>query len=161
MYVDDLNLVIQNQIVNTLHSFKSIECVTNEGEAINYPTEFLNSLDVPDLPPHNLQLKVDSVVTMLRNLNQPKLCIGTRLVIRKLMINVISATILKGKFKGENVLILRIPIILSNIPFEFKRIQFPIRLLFTMTINKLQGHSLSDSGLNLENICFSHGKLYD
>ncbi|GBP17530.1 Putative uncharacterized protein FLJ37770 [Eumeta japonica] len=69
---------ISNVIVGTLHSFKSVDCVTNEDEATNYPTDFLNSLDVPDLPPHNLQLKVGSVVIMLRNLNQPKLCNGTQ-----------------------------------------------------------------------------------
>ncbi|GBP77145.1 hypothetical protein EVAR_38723_1 [Eumeta japonica] len=81
-----------------MHSFKSIDCVTNE-EATNYPIEFLNSLDVPGLLPHNLRLKVGSVVIMLRNINQPKLCNGTRSVVRKLMNNVIYATILKGKFK--------------------------------------------------------------
>jgi PIF1 helicase. len=29
-----------------------------------------------------------------------------------------------------------------------------------MTINKSQGLSLSVCGLNLENLCFSHGQLY-
>lgn len=48
----------------------------------------------------------------------------------------------------------------TDMPFEFKRIQFPIRLAFTMTINKSQGQSLSVCGLNLENACFSHGQLY-
>ncbi|XP_069962572.1 uncharacterized protein [Bactrocera oleae] len=72
--VADLNIIIQNQIVGTLYSFKSIDCVTNEDEATNYPTEFLNSLDVPGLPPHNLQLRVGWIVIMIRNLNQPKLC---------------------------------------------------------------------------------------
>ena len=158
--VDDLNILIQNQIFGTLHSFKSIDCVTNEDEATNYPTEFLNSLDVPGLPPHNLQLKVGSVVIMLRNLNQPKLCNGTRLVLKKLMVNVLHATILKGKFKGEEILIPRIPMIPTDLPFEFKRIQFPIRLAFAMTINKSQGQSLSVCGLNLDNACFSHGQLY-
>lgn len=124
--VDHLNCTIQKQIVGSLHSFKSIDCVTNEDEATNYPTEFLNSLDVPGLPPHNLQLKVGSVVIMLRNLNQPKLCNGTRLVVTKLMNNVIHARVLKGKFKGEEVLIPRIPMIPNDMPFEFKRIQFPI-----------------------------------
>ncbi|VVC34027.1 DNA helicase Pif1-like [Cinara cedri] len=56
--VDDLNFVIQNQIVGTLHSFKSNDCLTNEGEATNYPTKLLNFLDVPGLPPQNVQLKV-------------------------------------------------------------------------------------------------------
>ena len=37
--VDDLNFVIQNQIIGTLHSFKSIDCVTNEDKS---PTIHLN-----------------------------------------------------------------------------------------------------------------------
>ncbi|XP_072395344.1 uncharacterized protein [Diabrotica undecimpunctata] len=41
--VDDLNYIIQNKIIGTMHSFKSIDCVTNEDEATNYPIEFLNS----------------------------------------------------------------------------------------------------------------------
>lgn len=158
--VDDLNYIIQNDIIGTMHLFKSIDCVTNEDEATNYPIEFLNSLDVPGLPPHNLHLKVGSVVIMLRNINPPKLCNGTRLVVSKLMKNVICATILKGKFEGEEVLIPRIPMIPTDLPFEFKRLQFPIRLAFAMTINKSQGQSLKVCGLNLENQCFSHGQLY-
>lgn len=148
--VDDLNFIIQSQIAATLHSFKSVDCVTNKDEATNYPTEFLNSLDLPGLPPHNLELKVGSVIIMLRNLNQPKLCNGTRLTVKKLMNNVIQATIIKGKFKGEEVLIPRIPMIPTDLPFEFKRIQFPVRLAFAMTINKSQGQSLQVCGLNLE-----------
>ncbi|XP_037944204.1 ATP-dependent DNA helicase PIF1-like [Teleopsis dalmanni] len=158
--VNDLNFVIQNQIVGTLHTFKSIDCVTNEEEASNYSTEFLKSLDVPGFPPHNLHLKIGSVDIMLRNLNQPKLCNGMRLVITKLMAYVIHAMILNGKFKSDEVLIPRIPMISIDMPFEFKRIQFPIRLAFAMTINKSQGQSFSVCGLNLENACFSHGQLY-
>ncbi|CAG9840664.1 unnamed protein product [Diabrotica balteata] len=101
--VDGLNYIIQNKIIGTMHSFKSIDCVTNEDEATNYPIEFLNSLDVRDLPPHNLCLKVGSVVIMLRNINQPKLCNGTCLVVSKLMNNVIYATIMIGKFKDAVV----------------------------------------------------------
>ena len=44
--------------------------------------------------------------------------------------------------------------------FEFKKLQFPIRLAFAMTINKAQGQTLQVCGLNLENDCFSHGQLY-
>ena len=42
---------------------------------------------------------------MLRNINQPKLCNGTRLSVKKLMTNIIEAKILTGPFKGEDVLI--------------------------------------------------------
>lgn len=96
----------------------------------------------------------------MQNLNQPKLCNGTRLVVKKLFDNIIEATIITGKYKGEDVLIPRIPIIPSDTPFEFKRIQFPVRLAFAMTINKSQGQSLQVCGLNLEAPCFSHGQLY-
>ncbi|GFY29106.1 ATP-dependent DNA helicase PIF6 [Trichonephila clavipes] len=77
-----------------------------------------------------------------------------------MMNNVIEATILTGKFKGEDILLPRIPMILTDMPFEFKRLQFPVRLAFAMIINKAQGQSLQVCGLNLENICFSHGQLY-
>ena len=44
--------------------------------------------------------------------------------------------------KSEDVLIPRIPLMLTNFAFEFKRVQFPVRLAFAMSINKCQGQSL-------------------
>ncbi|KAL4153788.1 hypothetical protein QTP88_001621 [Uroleucon formosanum] len=158
--VNELNFKIQEQITGESRIYKSVDSATNQDDVVNYPPEFLNSLDLPGLPPHNLQLKVGSVVIMLRNINQPRLCNGTWLAIKKLLNNVIEATILKGKYKGEYVLIPCIPMIPTDVPFEFKRLQFPVRLAFAMTINKSQGQSLSVCGINLENPCFSHGQLY-
>lgn len=160
---DSLNFTIQSKIVRELRSYKSVDSTTNENEAAYYPTEFLNSLDVPGTSPQNLQLKVGSIIIMLRNLNPPKLCNGSRLSVKKLMKNVIQSTIIKGNFKGEEVLIPRIPIIptdLSFHSFQFKRIQFLVRLAFAMTINKSQGQSLEVGGINLEFSCFPHGQLY-
>lgn len=74
--------------------------------------------------------------------------------------NIIEGTILSGKYKGENVLIPRIPIISNDLPFEFKRLQFPGRLSFAFTINKGQGQTLKVAGLDLSKPCFSHGQLY-
>lgn len=76
------------------------------------------------------------------------------------MSNVVEATILTGPFKGEDVLIPRIPMIPTDMPFQFKRLQFPIRLAFAITINKAQGQSLELCGLDLDADCFSHGQLY-
>ncbi|GFU21344.1 ATP-dependent DNA helicase [Trichonephila clavipes] len=151
---------IQHGIPSETTTYKSIDTVENQDEVVNYPTEFLNSLDLPGMPLHVLTLKIGVPIILLRNINPPRLCNGTRLSVKKMMNNVIEATILTGKFKGEDVLLPRIPMIPTDMPFEFKRLQFPVRLAFAMTINKAQGQSLQVCGLNLENPCFSHGQLY-
>ena len=112
------------------------------------------------MPSHNLVLKVGSPIMLLRNLDAPRLCNGTRLCVKSLMPHVIEATILSGCSKGEDVFIPRIPMIPSDMPFEFKRLQFPVRLAFAISINKAQGQSLKVAGINLETPCFFHGQLY-
>ena len=88
-----MNLKIQHVLPGDLVLSKSIDIVCDATEAVNYPTEFLNSLDLPGILTHNLQLKVGSPVILLRNLNPPRLCSGTRLVIKKLMKIVIEVII--------------------------------------------------------------------
>jgi ATP-dependent DNA helicase PIF1 len=55
--VNELNLKIQHLLPVDLVSYKSKDTVCDATEAVNYPTEFLNSLDLPGMPTHNLQLK--------------------------------------------------------------------------------------------------------
>jgi hypothetical protein len=55
--VNELNLKIQHLLPGDLMLYKSIDTVCDATEALNYPT-VLNSLDLPGMPPHNLQLKV-------------------------------------------------------------------------------------------------------
>jgi len=54
------------------------------------------------------------------------LCNSTRLVVKKLMNNLIDATILFGPHKGEVVLLSCTPLILTDIAFEYRRFQFPM-----------------------------------
>ncbi|GBN69912.1 hypothetical protein AVEN_50327-1 [Araneus ventricosus] len=94
---------------------------------------------------------------LLRNLDPPKLCNGSRLIAKALHAHIIEETILTGPFEGEHVLIPRIP---TDLPFSFQRLQLPLRLAFAITINKAQGQSLRVTGLDLTDKCFSHGQLY-
>ncbi|XP_055944569.1 uncharacterized protein LOC129975533 [Argiope bruennichi] len=155
-----INFTVQNEIPDEETTYKSIDTVVNHYESVNYPIEFLNSLDLPGMPSHILSLKIGSPIILLRNINPPRLCNGTRLSVKKLMNNIIEATILNGKHQGEHVLLPSIPMIPTDTSFEFKRLQFPVQLAFAMTINKAQGQSLQVCGLNLINTCFSHGQLY-
>lgn len=43
---------------------------------------------------------------------------------------------------------------------EFKRLQFPVRVAFAITINKAKEQTLKFAGVCLETPCFSHGQLY-
>ncbi|VDM94402.1 unnamed protein product, partial [Onchocerca ochengi] len=131
-------------------------------EAVNYPTEFLISFDLPGMPPHVLQLKIGVPIIMLRNINQPKFCNCTQFCSKKLMSSVVEVTVLTGPFKveDEDVLSLLIPMISMDMPFQFKRLQFPMRLMFAFTINKAQGRSSELCSLDLEMDYFSHGQLY-
>lgn len=158
--VDSINNIILNRIDGNIVTYNSIDTVTNAEDVVHYPIEFLNSIDVPGFPPHRLQLKIGVPIILLRNIDPPRLCNGTRLAVKKLNNNLIESTIITGKYKGEDVLLPRIPMIPTEMAFEFKRLQFPVRLAFAMTINKAQGQSLQVCGINLANPCFSHGQLY-
>lgn len=131
----------------------------NDGDNTLYTTEFLNSLELPGIPSHIITLKVGVPVILMRNLDPPRLCNGTRLLIEKLYKNFVIAEILTGCSIGEKTFIPRIPIISSDLPIFFKRIQLPIKVAFSISINKSQGQSFTLVGLDLRSPCFSHEQL--
>ncbi|KAF0775486.1 hypothetical protein AaE_000814, partial [Aphanomyces astaci] len=156
--VNEINTTILGQLPGNTVQFKSFDKTIEESEAVNFPVEFLNSQNPSGLPQHDLKLKVGAPIILLRNLDAPRLCNGTRLCITALKRNLIEAVILTGCAKNTTVLIPRIPVLGKDLPFPFKRVQFPVRLAFSMTINKSQGQSLKVMGSDLETPCFSHGQ---
>lgn len=161
--VDLINEKLIDQFYGNVSTYRSFDSIIDDSCNI-YPVEFLNTLCPSGMSPHKLVLKENCPVILLRNLDPSiGLCNGTRLLCKKFMPNLILCEISTGFYKGENVFIPRInlrPSGSESYPFQFQRMQFPLKLCFAMTINKLQGQTLREVGVYIREPCFSHGQLY-
>ena len=114
--VNYINKTLTDSFPREVKLYKSVDKTMEEEEAVNYPTEFLSSLKPTGLPPYLLALKKGMPIMLLRNLDPPKLCNRTTLVITDLKPNILEASILSD-IHTENeakVFILRIPLIPSS-----------------------------------------------
>jgi hypothetical protein len=166
--VDEINDYMLDLIPNSEREYFSADSISKCTDTINdadvlYPTEYLNSLNANNFPTHKLRLKIGVPIMLLRNLNQSLgLCNGTRLIITKLGKNVIEAVIITGTHIGDTVSIPRINLTTrgSRWPFTLCRRQFPVKVCYSMTINKSQGQTLTNVGIYLKKPVFTHGQLY-
>ena len=128
-----------------------------------FQAEFLNTLNPPGMPQHQLVSSIGCPIILLRNLDSISgLCNGTRLTVLDVTEHIIKAKIASGRRRGNTVLIPKIKLTYSGVdlPFRLCRVQFPVSLAFAMTINKAQGQTFSKIGLYFAENLFSHGQLY-
>jgi ATP-dependent DNA helicase PIF1 len=100
---------------------------------------------------------------ILRNLDPDNgLCNGTRAIVTQLGNRVIQVRILGGSHARKLAFTPRITLTPSSeqVPFQLSRRQYPLRLAFAMTINKAQGQSVKNVGLDMRTQVFSHGQFY-
>jgi len=153
-----INEEVLKMLEGDVHGYTSVD--TTESGTI--PPEVLNKSISSGLPPHVLRLKKDSIVILLRNLNMDQgLCNGTRLRILEMKTNVLKCEIITGTKSGNIVLLPRITLVdNTSFGYDLHRHQFPIKLSFSMTINKSQGQTFEMIGLDLTHEVFAHGQLY-
>ena len=80
--VESINIKLLRQLSVPEHTYKSFDKVCDGADFTKFPLEFLNSLQPPGVPPHNLILKVGAPIMMLRNIRPPQLVNGTRMSVK-------------------------------------------------------------------------------
>jgi len=164
--VDAVNNIVLKKLFNDSKVYTSADYAFNDAGVPNdaIPNEYLNTIVVPGMPLHETTLKLNCPIILLRNLNRHEgLCNGTRMVITAMAERVIEAQILTGTHAGRKAFIPRISLDTSmsaGLGFILRRRQLPIRLAFSISINKAQGQSLNQVGIYLNNPVFAHGQLY-
>ena len=145
---------------------RSIDFVSKEDKMHHtYPAKFLQQLNSSRLSPTLLCFKVGYPVILLRNLDLGEgLCNGTRIVVLNMRRKVPQYRIISKnrRFREKVVLIPRIRLSpnADKLSMPLKRLQFPVRLAFAMTINKSQEQSVEHVEINLQISVFLYGQLY-
>lgn len=145
--------------------YLSADSILEDDHKDSIPVEFLNDLTPSGLPDHRLILKKGSPVMLLRNLQAGANCSlrnGTRMIVLQLMDRALECEVAVGQHKGLKVFLPRIPHHdkSKDFPFTVIRRQFPLRLCFSVTVNKGQGQENERVGIYLPKSVFSHGQLY-
>ncbi|XP_054163800.1 ATP-dependent DNA helicase pif1-like [Oppia nitens] len=162
-HVDEINNILMDRFEGDEMEYFSANSLVEKDNHGQFTDEFLASLHFSGLPSHKLILKKDCPVMLLRNINPSiGLCNGTTLICKEFHRLSIVAEIKTGKNQGRQVVIPRIDLIPSDtdLPFLFKRRQFPIKPAFAMTINKSQGQTFKKVAIYIPDGVFSHGQLY-
>jgi hypothetical protein len=167
--VDSLNQQVLQKFPGRCQVFHSADYIPTSEQSgaedvmLNYPVEYLNKITCSGFPLAKLELKAGCPIMILKNLDAKHgVCNGSRGILRRYRNRVLEVELLTGDHAGEKVFIPRI----SNQPtedqiaFKFTRRQFPVRLCFSMTINKSQGQSVKHVGLDLRSPVFTHGQFY-
>jgi ATP-dependent DNA helicase PIF1 len=162
--VDDLNHTILQKFPGVERVFHSADSVANDSDGeLLYPPEYLNSINCSGLPLAHLALKVGCPVMVLQNLNMAGgVCNGTRGILTWIRNRVLEIRLITGEHAGEKTFIpqMQLQPIAGQLPFTLSRLQFAVRLCFSMSINKSQGQSVQHVGLDFRSPAFTHGQFY-
>lgn len=125
--------------------------------------DHLNALNAVGIPPHELNVKLNAMLMVTRNLNfNERIVNGQKVQLLNVSSNarVLQVKLLDGS--GDTVLLPQVYFTpqIGRHGLAFTRTQFPVRLAYACTMKKSQGQTLTKVGLDLRSPVFSHGQLY-
>jgi ATP-dependent DNA helicase PIF1 len=144
-------LILKNNTVNALNSLllasmprrqitsTSINHYKDETGASSYPIKFLYTVNLTTLLPYQLYLKVGCPIIFLYNINPSNsLCNKTCLVVLSITPRLLRYSILKSQYHSTIIQLPYIPLhtLSSTDSIKFICYQFPVKLTFTIIINK-------------------------
>jgi hypothetical protein len=119
--------------------------------------DFIEKLDLADLPPHELVLYEGDCLILLRNLDTSLgLAKGRRCTARQIL----NRTVVVCLDDGREITLARMPMEKVTNGMKFKRWQLPLRLMFAGTVHRSQGMTLSRVVLDLRAEFWEHGQSY-
>jgi hypothetical protein len=107
-FVDEFNLTILNSVPGNLHSYLSRDSIEEDiqssTDAVFEDPEFLNSLQEPGVPPHELILKVGAICRFTRNFDASRgLTKNTRVIVRKLLRHSVEVETISAVVAGKTI----------------------------------------------------------
>lgn len=128
--VKEVNTVVLKMLNGTNLTYESTDSIADENLSHEYPVEFLNSISLNGLPDHILEIKKNSIIMLLINLDKGNGHVnGVRYQVLNAGKYVIEAIAITGKAAGKKLFIPRITSFSrdTQLPFIMKRKQFPVR----------------------------------
>jgi ATP-dependent DNA helicase PIF1 len=164
--VTDLNKEILGSFPGQVRRYNSVNRTDIDSDSAlieEFTVEYLESIELPELPFSILELKVGMPIILLRNLLPEKgLYNGTCIVVVGLQPYTIVAQLLTSDYCSKLRIIPRIELHSTTDDLLFKLVckQFPVCLYFAVTINKSQGQSFDTVGVDLQAEAFSYSQFY-
>jgi ATP-dependent DNA helicase PIF1 len=121
----------------------------------------LNSYTNTQVPNHELTLKVGDICLVTRALKASDLASNSRVLIKSISNKLAKVVTLERNPRVVHIPRIRWKFTLKHTAsYSMTRVQFPLRLCYSMTTNKSQGQSMEQILLDLTDDPFSHGQTY-
>ncbi|KAE8264279.1 hypothetical protein A4X09_0g7008 [Tilletia walkeri] len=161
--VDSFNNAILESLPGEASKYQSFDSVRGDvelGQEAMASPDYLNDLNFPGIPAHELQLKPRTLCVLMRNMSSTKGMVkNAKVEVLQCGRRFVSVRLLAS---GETYKLPRINFEFQPpyFPFKIIRKQVPLRLAYALTFHGCQGATLDRTVIDCRLPVFSHGQRY-